>query len=46
MSAGPGWWRGLPRRLLLLVLVPLLLVVIGTVGYYTLEKNYTLFDAL
>ena len=46
MSAGPGWWRGLPRRLLLLVLVPLLLVVIGTAGYYTLEKDYTLFDAL
>jgi voltage-gated potassium channel len=36
----------LPRRLFLLVLVPLLLVVIGTVGYYVLEKDYSLFDAL
>ncbi len=46
MSAGRGWSGGLPRRVLLLVLVPSLLVVVGTVGYYTLEKDYTLFDAL
>jgi voltage-gated potassium channel len=46
MSAGPGRSRGLPRRVLLLVLVPALLVVAGTVGYYTLENDYTPFDAL
>jgi voltage-gated potassium channel len=46
MSAGPGRWRGLPRRVFLLVLVPSLLVVAGTVGYYALEPAYSLFDAL
>ncbi len=30
----------------LLLLVPVLLVVAGTVGYYLLEPEYTLFDAL
>jgi len=46
MSAGRGWSGGLPRRVLLLVLVPSLLVVVGTVGYYALEPAYSLFDAL
>jgi voltage-gated potassium channel len=36
----------LPRRLFLLLLVPLVLVIGGTVGYYVLEPRYTLFDAL
>jgi voltage-gated potassium channel len=36
----------LPRRIFLLLLVPLVLVVGGTVGYYVLEPRYTLFDAL
>jgi voltage-gated potassium channel len=36
----------LPRRYLLLVLVPTFLVTAGTLGYYTLEKDYTLFDGL
>src|SRR5438270_13313661 len=46
MSASLGHWRGLPRRVFLLVLVPSLLVVVGTVGYYALEPAYSLFDAL
>jgi len=36
----------LPRRFWGLVLVPLALVVIGTLGYHLLEDKYTLFDAL
>jgi voltage-gated potassium channel len=36
----------LPRRYLLLVLVPLVLVTVGTLGYYILEKDYSLFDGL
>ena len=36
----------LPRRFSLLLLVPLVLVLGGTVGYYVLEPRYTLFDAL
>jgi voltage-gated potassium channel len=36
----------LPRRFLLLALVPAVLVVIGTLGYWILEPDYTLFDAL
>jgi len=46
MNAGRGWSGGLPRRVFLLVLVPSLLVVVGTVGYYPLEPAYSLFDAL
>ena len=34
-------------RYLVLPLVPILLVVVGTLGYYLLEQpDYTLFDAL
>jgi voltage-gated potassium channel len=36
----------LPRRYLLLVLVPLVLVAVGTVGYRLLEEDYSLFDGL
>jgi voltage-gated potassium channel len=36
----------LPRRFWLLLLVPILLVIIGTLGYHLLEDDYTLFDAL
>jgi voltage-gated potassium channel len=36
----------LPRRILLLVLVPAILIGTGTMGYYTLEPDYTLFDSL
>jgi voltage-gated potassium channel len=36
----------LPRRFLLLLLVPAALIAIGTVGYYALEPDYTLFDSL
>jgi voltage-gated potassium channel len=34
------------RRLLIIVLVPTLLVLVGTLGYYVLEEQYTLFDSL
>jgi voltage-gated potassium channel len=34
------------RRLLLTLLVPIGLVLIGTLGYYLIEDKYTLFDAL
>jgi voltage-gated potassium channel len=33
-------------RRIILYFVPALLVVVGTVGYYLLESDYTLFDAL
>jgi voltage-gated potassium channel len=36
----------LPRRYLPLILTPLALVVVGTLGYWLIEKDYTLFDAL
>jgi voltage-gated potassium channel len=36
----------LPRRILLLLLVPTILVVAGTLGYWLVERDYTLFDAL
>lgn len=36
----------LPRRIWLLLLVPLVLVTGGTLGYYLIEERYTLFDAL
>ncbi len=36
----------LARRFLLLLLIPVGLIVIGTVGYYVLDPKYTLFDAL
>ncbi len=35
-----------PRRYLLLILVPMALVVVGTLGYWILEPKYTWFDAL
>jgi voltage-gated potassium channel len=36
----------LSHRYLLLVLVPMILVATGTLGYYFIEKEYTLFDSL
>jgi voltage-gated potassium channel len=36
----------LPRRYLVLLVIPAVLVLVGTVGYYLLEEKYTLFDAL
>jgi voltage-gated potassium channel len=45
----PGRDRGadvLPRRFLLLLLIPLGLIVLGTLGYFILEPKYTLFDSL
>ena len=35
-----------PRRYILLVLIPFVLIVGGTAGYYLLESDYSLFDAL
>jgi voltage-gated potassium channel len=35
-----------PYRLVLLILIPILLVVGGTLGYYIIEPEYTLFDSL
>jgi voltage-gated potassium channel len=36
----------LPRRIWVLLLVPVLLVAVGTLGYYVLEPKYSLFDSL
>jgi voltage-gated potassium channel len=37
----------LPRRYLLLICVPFVLVVVGTIGYYVIERpNFSLLDAL
>ena len=36
----------LPRRIWILILVPLALVIIGTLGYRFIEEKYTFFDAL
>jgi len=36
----------LPRRYVLLALVPSVLVLLGTLGYWLLEPEYSLFDAL
>lgn len=36
----------LPRRVIILLLIPLALVLIGMVGYWLIEPSYTLFDAL
>jgi voltage-gated potassium channel len=35
-----------PRRYLVLVLIPTILVAGGTAGYYLLEEDYSLFDSL
>jgi voltage-gated potassium channel len=35
-----------PRRYVILILIPSALMLAGTAGYYLLEKDYTLFDAL
>src|SRR5579871_2736944 len=35
----------MPRRYVILILIPTVLMLAGTTGYYLLEKNYTLFDA-
>ncbi len=36
-------WR---QRIILLVLIPAVLVAAGTIGYWLIEKQYSLFDAL
>ncbi len=36
----------LPRQYLLILLIPVGLIVVGTVGFHVLEEKYTLFDAL
>jgi voltage-gated potassium channel len=36
----------LPRRLKILILVPVLLLLAGTLGYYFIEPEYSLFDSL
>jgi voltage-gated potassium channel len=36
----------MPRRFLFLLLVPVILILIGTLGYYLTEPSYSLFDAL
>jgi len=35
-----------PRRYVILILIPTVLMTAGTVGYYLLEEPYSLFDAL
>lgn len=37
------WWR---HRFFLLLLIPVVLVAAGTFGYWTIERDYTLFDSL
>jgi len=47
MAARPIQERNvLPRRYFLLVLIPILLILGGTAGYYLLEPPYSLFEAL
>jgi voltage-gated potassium channel len=41
-----AWQYRLPRRFLILVGVPILLVAAGTIGYYEIEKDWSLLDAL
>jgi voltage-gated potassium channel len=41
-----AWQYRLPRRFVVLVVVPLLLVTVGTLGYYFIEDGWTLLDAL
>ncbi len=36
----------IPRRYLILIVIPTVLMVAGTTGYYLLEEDYTLFDSL
>ena len=36
----------MPRRYVILILIPTVLMTAGTVGYYLLEEPYSLFDAL
>jgi voltage-gated potassium channel len=36
----------LPRRYLVLLLIPIVLILAGTLGYYLIEPGYSLFDAL
>ncbi|NBO93064.1 MAG: potassium channel protein [Planctomycetia bacterium] len=38
--------RKLPPRLLLMFSIPLVLILFGTLGYYFIEDDYSLFDAL
>lgn len=53
MRLRPAWISRLrqrlaeaPRRLVVLTLVPLGLILSGTLGYYFIEQDYDLFDAL
>jgi len=36
----------LPRRFLLILLIPVALILFGTLAYYVIEPKYTLFDSL
>jgi voltage-gated potassium channel len=36
----------MPRRYLVLVLIPIVLILSGTLGYYLIEPSYSLFDGL
>jgi voltage-gated potassium channel len=36
----------IPRRYLVMILTPIVLVIVGTLGYWILEKPYSLFDSL
>src|SRR5438105_2581531 len=36
----------LPRRVVLILLIPMTLLVVGTLGYYYIEEGWTLFDGL
>ena len=36
----------MPRRYIVLILIPTALMIAGTVGYYLLEESYSVFDAL
>jgi voltage-gated potassium channel len=36
----------LPRRVIMLILIPVLLVIVGTLGYWFIEPKYSLFDSL
>ncbi len=38
--------QGFKNRLLILLLIPVLLVIIGTLGYWLIEEEYDLFEAL
>src|SRR5262249_9605753 len=44
-EAGSSGRNSVPRRYMVLILIPTVLMIAGTVGYYLLEESYSLFDA-